>query len=173
MFLIVRVARGSFVPNALLVWLSYIAIFRYVRVWESYNARATDSLPMQDARLTLFLRTNTSHISCTHLKRAWNGERKWKVRRKHVSRNCLYTTFIFSPLILNLRHAQGDCKDDAPLQADCESKIAGCNQEIMFMPKLFCGLLRVVCGVKTSHVPLACALQFGQFLPVYSTYNWM
>jgi hypothetical protein len=54
----------------------------------------------------------------------------------------------------------------SPFQADCESIIAGCKQKIMVMPKLFCGPLRVVCVVKTPHVRLACALRFGQFLPV-------
>jgi hypothetical protein len=43
----------------------------------------------------------------------------------------------------------------SPLQADCESKIAGCTQKIMDTPKLFCGPLRVVCGVRTPHVRLA------------------
>jgi hypothetical protein len=57
----------------------------------------------------------------------------------------------------------------SPLRDDCESKIAGCTQKIMVIPKLFCGPLRVVCGVKTLHVRRACALRFGQFFPVDST----
>jgi hypothetical protein len=39
-------------------------------------------------------------------------------------------------------------------------------QIIMVMPKLFCEPLRVVCGVKTLHLRLVCALRFGQFLQV-------
>jgi hypothetical protein len=57
----------------------------------------------------------------------------------------------------------------SPLQADCEFKIAGCTQKIMDMPKLFCGPLLVVCGIKTLHIRLACALRIGQYLPVNST----
>jgi hypothetical protein len=82
-----------------------------------------------------------------------------------------------SPLtpILNLRYVQGDRNVTLFLRAsllrpDCESKIAGCTQKIMFMPVLFCGPLRVVCGLKKIlQVCLACALRFGQFLPVNST----
>jgi hypothetical protein len=54
--------------------------------------------------------TNMSHVSCTHLTRTGHGECKWKVRHKYVSRNCFYATFLLSPLILDLRHAQGDRK---------------------------------------------------------------
>jgi hypothetical protein len=109
---------------------------------------------------------STCHVSCTHLTR----ECKRKVRHKYMSRNCLDATFL-SPLISNLRHAQGDCKGSAlfctsPLQAVCKSKIAGCWQKITDMPKLFCGPLRVVCRVKTPHVRLACGLRFDQFLPI-------
>jgi hypothetical protein len=79
-------------------------------MWSRACSCPRESL-LQDRRYTHL--TSTRHVSCTHLTRTWRGERTWQASLKYVSRNCLDTTFLLLPVILNLRQAQGDRKGNA------------------------------------------------------------
>jgi hypothetical protein len=100
MFLIVRVACGSCVLSALQVWLSYISLTRYVHVYESYNARTTHSLPLQDWRT----------VNLQHLLPPWglsriNDRASWSSFAKV---NCLFRECTFTHLRFLLLNCSGN-----------------------------------------------------------------